>query len=407
VGEEADEFIDTRIRIMGLDPAIFSRGVRSEILLATEGSPLYIEDLLRLCAIGVRPHEAVQRWRMSSGDEARKYALAREFEKLSRGARLVLIAASLNPVPVSLIDLRLITNLTDDVLLAAVDELQRLYLVPKPRLIEQVERFDLNLNVAALVRTVTTNTPEYREIEGAIAQLSQDVVARGRQRQDVLQYLRQGVGLARAGEQDKAESVLQAGLTAHPNEADILGQLGWLYSRWRPRPRRADARVFFKRAAEMKCRQRDMYVHWADMEIKAFDHPAALAAIDAGLARRPDDPHMLRRDGYVRTKVAAELRAQGALSRAAEELDLANKSFETSLTSDFDADPESIRVRGTAYVSAIRNYELLQKPNLAVRLLRRWMAEDHDKAFYEERARFAAQHPEHEPDVRLEGVPKL
>jgi len=310
-------------------------------------------------------------------------------------------------VPVSLTDLRLITNLTEDVLLAAVDELQRLYLVPKPRLIEQMERFDLNLNVAALVRTVTANGPEYREIEAAIAQLSQDVVARGRQRQDVLQYLRQGVALARAGDYPKAESVLQAGLLAHPNEADTLGQLGWLYSRWPPRARRADARIFFKRAAEMKCRQLDMYVHWADMEIKAGDYPAALAAVSAGLTRNPNDPRMWRRDGYVRTRIAADLRAQGAVSRATEEFEIANRSFEKALTPRFDSDPESLRVRAGAYVSAIRNYELLQQSARAVRLLRQWMSEDHDKTFYEERARFAAEHPEHEPELRLASVPKL
>jgi hypothetical protein len=147
---------------------------------------------------------------------------------------MVLIACALNPVPVSLTDLALITNIHDDALRQAVAELQRLYLVPKPRLIADLERFDLNVNVASLVRTVTAGSEDARQIEGAIRQLSAEVMMRGQHRRDVLQYLRQGVALAKAGDHVRAEEVLKSGLEVHLNEADILGQLGWHTRNGRP-----------------------------------------------------------------------------------------------------------------------------------------------------------------------------
>src|SRR5439155_27208713 len=130
---------------------------------------------------------------------------------------------------------------------------------------------------------------------------------------------------------------------------DILGQLGWLYSKWPERPRLADARMFFKRAAEMNCRQADMYIHWFDMEIKASDLQAALRAIETGLRQREGDPRLLRRAGYVHTRLAYDLRSQGAPSRVRDELIRANDYYEKSLTPQFDPEPESLRIRGQAY----------------------------------------------------------
>ena len=393
-GAEADEFIDSRIVMMGLDPGSYGPGVRAELIKVTEGSPLYVEDLLRLCATGVPVQEAMHKWKSTSGDAARRYALEREFQKLSAQGRLVLIACALNPVPVSIPDLRLITNQDEEALIGALAELQRLYLVPKPKLIESMERFDLNVNVASLVRRATADSAEYREVEAAVRQLSDDVMAGGRIRRDVLQYLRQGVALAKSNEPLKAEEVLRAGLIAHPNEADILGQLGWLYSKWPGGPRIADARLQFRRAADMKCKQGDMYLHWIDMEARERNWTAGIAAAEAGIAIRPGDRQLWQRSGYVHSRFGEELFKQSLTSRANDEVRTSNNHLYRALDPQFEPTPLALRIRAMSYRGLVRNYELLGAPEEAARIIRIWLGEPHELASAEdERARFILRHP--------------
>src|SRR6202044_3186097 len=71
---EAEEFIKSRIRLYGLNTATFTQTVIREIARATDGSPLYMDDLMRLMKI-VDVHKAIKMWTEKGGDEARKYAL--------------------------------------------------------------------------------------------------------------------------------------------------------------------------------------------------------------------------------------------------------------------------------------------------------------------------------------------
>ena len=54
-GEAGREFVRSRISLFGLDPDAFSNQRITQILAVTDGSPLFIEDLLRLCAGVCRP----------------------------------------------------------------------------------------------------------------------------------------------------------------------------------------------------------------------------------------------------------------------------------------------------------------------------------------------------------------
>ena len=93
--EEGLKFIDSRIALYGLDASGFVRSDKNTILEACDGSPLYVQDLLRLCVVGETPSSAVRLWREYRGEGARRYALGREFDKLSEDAKLVLLTCAL------------------------------------------------------------------------------------------------------------------------------------------------------------------------------------------------------------------------------------------------------------------------------------------------------------------------
>ena len=93
--EEGIKFIDSRIDMYELDPGQFNRSVKSRILKACDGSPLFVQDLLRLCVVGETPNSAIKLWTERQGEPARKYALQREFEMLSDLAKRVLLTCAL------------------------------------------------------------------------------------------------------------------------------------------------------------------------------------------------------------------------------------------------------------------------------------------------------------------------
>src|SRR5262249_17568141 len=137
-----------------------------EIIRVTEASPLFLEDLVRLFAV-LPVDDAIKRWEERTGHEARKYALGRELELLSEAAKHVLLAACVESGAVSFPELEAVTGLPTDQVISALGELQRLFLIPKPRLIEGEQRFDVNLNTKSLVKRVMSSTDVFRRVEAA------------------------------------------------------------------------------------------------------------------------------------------------------------------------------------------------------------------------------------------------
>ena len=58
--DDGIRFIDSRIQMFELDPAQFPRATKNSILEACDGSPLFVQDLLRLCRIGELPDAAIR-----------------------------------------------------------------------------------------------------------------------------------------------------------------------------------------------------------------------------------------------------------------------------------------------------------------------------------------------------------
>ena len=164
--DEAESFIRSRVHLYGLDGQQFTPQVISELVKVTDGSPLYMDDLLRLTRI-VDVRKALSTWAERRGDEARKYALQREMERLSQDGKKILVAAAVTDGPISYAELESILEMSEDRLLSALSELQTLFLFPKPKVIEAEQRFDINLNTKKLVRLVEGQSDFYARIERA------------------------------------------------------------------------------------------------------------------------------------------------------------------------------------------------------------------------------------------------
>ena len=352
------EFVRSRIRLFGLDPQAFTGRTIDTVLTVTDGSPLYIEDLLRLALLGDNLQRVCTEWRDRQGAAARQYALGREFDRLTSDARDVLLAAALYDAPVSTSEIAVAAGGGFDVerVQNALGELQNLFLVPKPRIVEDIPRFVLNRNTQQLVLDVTktTNPDRLEKIAAAIRAVS-GKSARGDRRDRIVvgSYVRQAVSLVRLGRFREAEETLKKGLQALPETADLYGQLGWVYKRWVPNPRMTDARECFRRAAELKCTNREMYYHWCQLEREDQGWTRMAEAATTGLDLLGDNLDLEYFAGYAYSRQAHQMLTYDQLERAEDEAERAQHHLKRVLVNPEDLEPGQYKLHSMAYQAMV------------------------------------------------------
>ena len=352
-------FIDSRIALLGLDSNGFGRADKNNILEACDGSPLYIQDLLRLCKVGETPSSAVRQWREHRGENARRYALGREFDKLSDDAKRVLLTCALFEGPASLPELEHAAEIPRDKVQDAIEELQSLFLVSRPRLTEETPRLDLDSNTRRLVLEVQGETDSANRIRLMIkAVTGTDQITSG-QRKLVGQYVRQAVSQVKLDRHSDAEETLKSALEAYPESPDLNGTLGWVYKQWKDSDRYTDARRFFSRSAELHSRNEEMYKHWAELGIERREWTAGANAAERGLQVLENSSLLAYKAGFARSQLARELNGLGQWSRAEQEGRAADEVFQMALRHVDHLGSGEYRLHGRTYRAMALNYDLL------------------------------------------------
>jgi hypothetical protein len=284
-GDAAHQLVIAKATEFGLDPGRFDASL-DRIVRVTEGSPLYIEDLIRSCVFS-RVSDAITRWEQHSGDEARRFALLREIELLTETQRqdravLICCAEADGPVTVELVGhvCRLAPHEVED----SIRHLRQFYLIPEPTVVEDVVWFDLSGNIRALVKLTYETSAEAKQIRGALVGLGlhpahkSDAAKLGAVGQQVRQ-------LVFAERHKDAEAVLLDNQKRYGERPELLQLLGWLYSRWPPRPRVTDARDAFRWSHELGYKHANLYWYWAEFEERQGDWHQAIHVSQLGLER--------------------------------------------------------------------------------------------------------------------------
>jgi tetratricopeptide (TPR) repeat protein len=385
---DAERFILSRARLMEIDTSLLTKGIVAQAIGITEASPLYLEDLLRLFAV-TSPNQAVQAWKNKAGDEARMYALGRELELLSRWAREVLAAACASSGPVSNPELEAITGLSSETLIGAIGELQRLFLVPKPRLIEGEQRFEVNVNTRALVRKLLGASDMYRRIEAAQKAIS-GKLSRVTSPQ-VAALIRQAVFHVKTREFQAAELLLKNSLERYLNNPELTGLLGWVYKAWDP-PRVTDARENFKRAWQLKCGNEETYKHWSRMELDQREWTKAAEAAEKGLRLIPSSVQLSYLAGVARSRLGRELLGGLHNERAMDELDQAQTHLEKALKAPESLEIGERRLNADVYRAIVLNCEIRRDLKGLERYFEEWLSEHpEDRDAHSEWARLSTR----------------
>jgi hypothetical protein len=371
--KDAEDFIASRCKLLNIDASRVRRYAK-EIIQTTEGSPLYIEDLLRLAAV-LSPEEAIGAWKEKAGEEARRYALQREVELLTPRAREALLAACVISGPASLIEIRGITGSRPDQLVPALGELQGLFLIPKPVLIEGEERYQINANTRLLINELFGSTDQWRRLDNARRSLKGELPTAGSKQ--VQGLIRQAVLMVRQHEQGNAEALLKGALVKYPNDANLLAFLGFVYKASEP-PRVADARETFRRASELKCSNVEMYKHWTRMESEQREWTRAAEAAERGLKWQADNRELLYAAGYARSRLARELAGGQHHERARQESENAHRLLERALKSPEALEVGERRLSSDLYRALALNCDALEDAAGVYRYLDLWLTEHPD-----------------------------
>ena len=325
--DDAREFLVIKASAMGLDQTSLTERRCRQISQLCEGSPLYMEDFLRLTKF-LPFGEAYETWSSRANQSVRKYALQREIEMLSPLAKDVLQTCSLARAALTLVELQRVLGVHPDAILSAVDELTRLYLVPAPQLVEGIPRFHVNSNLAALVRDSISGSTRALELQNALRAVSGEALGRDDLVRD---YCRQARVLSDASRHEDARRTMESALEKFPNHPRLLGVLGWVYRRWQP-PKVVDARAAWQRAYELGSKARSTYVHWIGLESDEGDWHRAATAADKGLERcGEEDSLLLRTAGYAYTRYGRSLRNNLDEARAKSAFDKADHLLSTAV----------------------------------------------------------------------------
>lgn len=370
--DEVAEFIESRCKQMGLDRRLFDNSTVQKIVKVTEGSPLFIEDLMRLTTSLNSVRDAIKTWEEKGGNEARKYALGRECENLSSNAKKVLLSACISPSAVSFAELEIVTGLSNDAVSSALGELQRLFLVPKPKLIEGEQRFDVNLNTKSLARDVFGSDDMFRRIEGIYKSISGKLSKFSRE--DIGAIIRQSIFLQKSGRYIEAENLLNQAIQHYPGEADLYGVIGRLYKSWKP-ARVVDARENFRRAWQLKASKPEMYDNWCYMEIEEQEWTKAADAAERGIRILGDNKKLLYLAGYSRSRLARDLFKSFQADKAHREILEAIKHLEKSISIANNYDARERALNALTYRSLVLSYEMLEDTRKVDYYFNDWFAE--------------------------------
>lgn len=363
---DAEAFIRSRCDLMGISPHSVLR-VKNKILDATDSSPLFIEDLLRLTQAGLDIAEAIGLWSDRRGDKARRYAMEREYERLDADARNILLALSLQDHS-TVEQLGRALDWDMNRVVDALEQLKLMFLVPSPRQIGDDTRLALNQNTKKLVLDVFDDTDSYRRVQRQMQAANGQLQTKRDEERRVSQTLRRARRFTNQCRPRDAERLLQNLLAEYPGRGDIHANLAWTYKK---EGRVTDARQEFRRAHELRCHDRDAYWHWSDLEATEEEWTASEEIAELGLKVFPGDQGLLFRKGYALHRRAKEEHNAGVANNAPKSCEKAISLLENSLKAG-NAEEKNSSILTQTYRALVLTAETLGDGERVRRYLAQW-----------------------------------
>ncbi|VWD38423.1 hypothetical protein BCO71033_04421 [Burkholderia contaminans] len=290
----------------------------------TGGSPLFTDSLVRLERRGASLDQAMNRWRGEKGLEARKAALMREIQQLSKEAKRVLFVIS-TLRNCSYLELSQVIGYADQTLGDALQELSALFLIGAPSIAKEA-RYTVEPNTALLViELAPTLGIDHTALVAATKRSRSDAIGLGLQKRSSVVGLAISEAIARLKDGDSKgalDVVLAAGKKLSRPHPDLLLAVG-RFNLHLSVPNYDDARKAFEEAYDLGQRKSLLFDLWFEAELGrgSFDGAREVAAI--ALEQKLDGPRWLERSAQAHAALAQRARSRFSNDAAIREVDLA------------------------------------------------------------------------------------
>ena len=233
-----------------------------------DGSPLLAASILRLYKQGMPFHQALREWKGEAGEDARSAALKREISSLTVDSKRVLLAIFYF-VNCSFTELKQSVGLEKIKLIDCLEELQSLFLVNEPKLIDNEERFSISNTTALIITEIQKEMAfDHKRLKATIKSMKEgpSVKKIGNTRKVGL-AINQALALIRDGRVNDAIETVDEQLRFLSENSDLLLMkarcLMTLDS-----PNYIDARSLLRKSHEAGQRKELLYDLWYEVESK-------------------------------------------------------------------------------------------------------------------------------------------
>ncbi|AMQ41155.1 hypothetical protein AMS64_01470 [Aeromonas veronii] len=194
------------------------------IYIATDGSPLLTQSILRLCKLGDNFDVAVSDWKGQAGEDARNAALQREIQGLTFDAKRVILCIFYFD-SCSKSELQQACGLGKTKLNDALQELQSLFLVNAPRFIDNEDRFSISTTTKLIVDSIQDNlATDYSKLKKEIQRSRSGLNASGKKGnvKRIGFAISQALALMKEKREVEAITTITNELKRQPNNPDLL-----------------------------------------------------------------------------------------------------------------------------------------------------------------------------------------
>ncbi|MBB6187010.1 ATP-binding protein [Rhodanobacter sp. MP7CTX1] len=341
-GLEGEEYVDLLAILTARYSVTLPRNGAQLLAEATKGSPLLTDSILRVVRRGNNLRRAIDDWKNHSGEDARNAVLGREIEHLSRPAmRVLLCLAFLGEC--SKAELMSASGLLEIGLEDALDELQSLFIVNAPKIIQSEPRFDIGMSAALLVVSKRSELAgDHVALERKIREARSKVKARTSQdhNKDVAIAISQALAL-RNRDLSAARRTIDAAIKTQKNHPDLLLFKARMICETEPGGV-GEARKLLAQAYQKGARKHVLFDLWYRCERDASFGPGVIEVAINALKEFPGEEVLWgerKAEGYVinginRSRNREFDQAYDELSAAAKELFLAKSKASDSKESE-------------------------------------------------------------------------
>lgn len=283
----------------------------------TGGSPMFSDSLMRLERRGLTLDKAMSEWHGERGLEARKAALQREVQQLSKEAKKILYVVS-KLKNCSYLELSRIVDYTDQTMGDALQELSGLFLISAPAIAKEA-RYTIEANTALLVQELAQSLGiPVKVLDKSIRSLKEDAVGISITKRSSIVGLAISEAIASLngkGAKDALEVIQAASKKLSKPHPDLLLATGRFSLKLSP-PSYEEASRAFDQAYELGQRKSLLYDLWFGSELARGAYDSALDIATKAIEDVGDQAKWYEARAQVNIKRAERLTASVAKDAA-------------------------------------------------------------------------------------------